>query len=237
MELVSAIILGLLGSIHCLGMCGPLALALPHKETDKLSLTTDAAVYNAGRILTYAILGYLLGWLGVSVRMAGFQQGLSIAVGVVILLGVSMPAILSHYRLAASFPNRIFNVFRGVFASLLKQQGRGSLFSLGLLNGLLPCGLVYAALGASITTGDAVQSSFYMALFGFGTFPMMLSVSFFGAMASMDWRKRMARIVPASLVAVSLLLILRGLSLGIPYVSPVLSKGEVLHDDCCSPAH
>ncbi len=211
--------LGLLGSLHCLGMCGPIAIALPGSNS-KLRLIISRFMYNTGRVLAYMLLGYVAGIVGKTIAFAGFQNSLSIAMGVLIIVAIVIP--LRFVTLL--FPSRIFGVFGSRFSTIWKGVfGRGtmsSLLAVGILNGFLPCGLVYVALAASLTTGGAFDSLMYMALFGLGTIPAMLTISLMGQIIDAKVRLRLSRLAPVGAVLLGCLLILRGMSLGIPYVSP-----------------
>jgi hypothetical protein len=211
-------IIGLLGSLHCIGMCGPLALALPATRTD---FVTGRIIYNAGRVVTYMLLGTIFGIVGQTFALAGFQRGLSIAAGLFMLA-----AAFGWHRLAA--PPVSF--LRGAWSRLIALKTRTALFGIGLLNGLLPCGLVYVALAGAAATGSALRGLLFMAGFGLGTIPAMLAVSLSGKMIHAGLRLKFQRIVPAALFALSVLFILRGLSLGIPYLSPDLHAGA---ESCC----
>lgn len=239
MFLWTAFIVGLVGSAHCAGMCGPIALALPLKSDNWFTRVGGGLVYNAGRIITYMILGAVFGMLGKGIHMAGFQLWASIIIGIAMIVMVVIPLIFKQ------LPS-LNNVFEGYSARLLggfrnmfHKGGTPSLFGIGLLNGILPCGLVYVAVAGAINTGDVVSAMLYMALFGAGTIPVMLAVSLAGTMISLKLRIFVNKLAPYVIVLLGVLFILRGLSLGIPYVSP---KAEALTPvvekahKCCHPA-
>ncbi len=222
----TAFMLGLAGSLHCAGMCGPLALALPHPGGGARGFVASRLAYNAGRIVTYSALGLVFGLLGRTLALAGIQRWLSVGAGSLMLLG-----LLFSTRLGAGTPAvRAVLRLKATFGSLLRRRSLGSLGLLGLLNGLLPCGLVYAACAGATATGGLLSGLAYMACFGLGTLPLMLGIGLTGRAFSPALRFRLQQLVPASLALVALLLILRGLSLGIPYVSPVLSAADPA---CC----
>ncbi|MFZ1685408.1 MAG: sulfite exporter TauE/SafE family protein [Candidatus Zixiibacteriota bacterium] len=233
----SALGLGFLGSLHCIGMCGPIALALPKGFNSKTALLVSRIAYNAGRILTYAILGVACGALGQMISMAGFQRWVSIVSGVLILLAIIAPKLLAGRIGPNRVIARIVEKFRAVWGRLFAVRSLTGLFGIGALNGLLPCGLVYVALAAAVASGTALQGAGYMALFGAGTFPAMFAISMFGSLMPEKIRRTLVRGIPVGATVLALLLILRGMSLGIPYLSPNLHPqapptSTKVHD-CC----
>ena len=218
----AAFILGLAGSLHCLGMCGPLALALPGGNRRWGPLLFSRLLYNFGRIFTYTLIGLAMGLLGRFVMFAGFQQKLSLVVGAALLLA------LLFYKRAGFLPNAVSGVQKKV-AVLLQVQHPAVLFPIGILNGLLPCGLVYAAAAASVIQGGVLAGGTFMFIFGLGTLPMMLAVSMtprlFG-IHRMPWAQKA---LPAALLVTGSLLLLRGMGLDIPYLSPAFQDQSA----CC----
>jgi len=238
MFLWTAFIVGLVGSAHCAGMCGPIALALPLKSENWFTRVGGGLVYNSGRIITYMALGAVFGLLGKGLHMAGFQLWASIVIGILMISMVVVPLIFkklpSLNTLFEGYSARLLTGFRNMF----RKGDTKSLFGIGLLNGILPCGLVYVAVAGAINTGDVLSAMFYMALFGAGTIPVMLAVSLAGSMISLKLRIFINKLSPYVIVLLGVLFILRGLSLGIPYVSP---KAEALTPvvekahKCCNP--
>lgn len=218
MQLWTAFLLGFVGSAHCAGMCGPLALALPHWGRGQGSFLIGRLLYNFGRIVTYAVLGAVFGLLGQGVALAGLQRWVSLTLGATILLGLLV---------APQFANRIpvtrgVNWLKGALGTMLQRRALPAMFGIGLLNGLLPCGLVYVACAAATATGGVISGMQYMIAFGLGTLPMLLAISLLGTKLQFALRFKVQRLIPASLLVVGLLLLLRGMALGIPYVSPKL---------------
>jgi uncharacterized protein len=225
-------VIGLLGSLHCLGMCGPLALALPGRQAKGVEYFLGRLLYNAGRVVMYALLGAGIGMVGGMFRMSGLQQWLSIVVGVLMLVGVLFPSRLT--ALLGKIPGfpALEGALRRALSALFARRSLGALLLIGLLNGFLPCGLVYVALGAASTTGGPAEAAVFMAGFGFGTIPAMLGVSLFGGRIGGTLRAKFSRAVPVVIAMVAVLLILRGMNLGIPYVSPKVTA-ETEEVDCC----
>jgi len=235
MELWTAFIIGLAGSLHCIGMCGPIAIALPLRDESKSRLLLGRVLYNTGRILTYALLGIIFGFIGSGFFIGGYQQGLSIVLGILMLLTLFLPSKYASYITGARLHEKLTGKLKSVWRKLMQKNSVGSMFLIGLLNGFLPCGLVYIALAGSVSTGTALGGAFYMAVFGIGTFPVMLAMSLVGQIFGFKIKSKLSRLLPIGVVLLATLFILRGLSLGIPYISPKIEKqtnGQTTVD-CC----
>jgi hypothetical protein len=183
-------------------------------------------VYNSGRILTYAVLGLGAGLVGRTVHVSGYQQGVSIVLGVFILLAVILPSRFGALLTGAKLHARLFEPLKQLWSRLFGRSSTSALFTVGLLNGFLPCGLVYVALAGAVTTGLPFEGALYMAVFGLGTFPMMLAVSLVGGLLGAGVRTKLRRMIPVGAVVLGMLFILRGMSLGIPYVSPKMEQHQ-----------
>jgi sulfite exporter TauE/SafE len=228
MELWTAFLLGLIGSAHCAGMCGPLALALPATGNRFAQFFIGRLLYNLGRVVTYAALGAVFGLAGQTFAFAGLQRWVSIVAGIVILAGLAAPRFFSGAT-AAGAVHRL----KSFFGMALRRRTPGSLFVLGLLNGLLPCGLVYVACAATTANDTVLRGIEYMIAFGLGTVPMMLGISLTGQKLQLALRFKLQRLIPAGLVVVGALLLLRGMALGIPHLSPRLSESPGATHSCC----
>jgi sulfite exporter TauE/SafE len=233
MEIISGFIIGILGSMHCLGMCGPLVIAVPARKDNRLSTIIDSLLYNSGRIFTYTLLGAIIGLLGASISLAGYQNVISITAGALLLVVVFFPRKLSASLSNIGIINKISTIFKKAFGKIIGQKTIGSIFSLGILNGLLPCGLVYVALTASIASGSVLGSASFMLFFGLGTLPMMASVFVLKSFVSIDFRRKINKLIPVGVTVVALILILRGMSLGIPLISPALPDHVKEKPSCC----
>lgn len=233
----TAFIVGLLGSFHCIGMCGPIAFALPVQSKSTWNLVKSRVIYNLGRIVTYGFLGGLVGLLGRGLVLSSSQQWLSIIIGSFILFFVILPHKISRrFEFLQPFQKTTFYV-KQKFGRLFRQKTSKSYVLVGLLNGFLPCGLVYLAMAGAIATGDILQGILYMAVFGLGTLPMMLTVALAGNFVKPKFKVRMYRLVPVFTVFLAILFILRGLNLGIPYVSPKITKTDTgIKAECCEVA-
>lgn len=232
MELISALILGLLGSAHCAGMCGPIALALPLVNQSWWTRITSGLTYNTGRVLTYALLGFLFGLLGKGIYLGGLQQWASIGIGVIMILSVIFPFIFRKINLESS-TYKMISLTKSLFGRLFAKRSYYSLFVIGLLNGILPCGLVYIALAGAIVSGEARDGLLYMTVFGVGTIPSMLAISVLGNVISVRFRNKIRRIIPFFIILIGILFILRGMNLGIKYISPKIDKREPTKMECC----
>jgi sulfite exporter TauE/SafE len=219
--ILAGLAFGALGSVHCVGMCGPLALSLPGADRLPGRFLVERLLYNGGRVVTYAVLGGLVGLVGRVVSLAGFQQVLSIGIGTAMVLVAIVPWVSRQVRRLEQAPSAFLRRVTAPIGTLYRSGGPAAMLLIGLLNGLLPCGFVYAALATAVTAGAPLASMTFMAAFGVGTGPAMLGVSLLGRLASTAWRTRLQRWMPAGLAAVGLLLIVRGLALG-GMLSPLL---------------
>ncbi|OLY92074.1 hypothetical protein SAMN05444008_106138 [Cnuella takakiae] len=220
--ITTAFLMGAVGSLHCVGMCGPLALALPLGHRSNSGRVVGGVLYNLGRITTYSLLGLVLGLAGQTFMSGKVQQVFSMVLGAGILLYLLLPVKLKATSAVSSAANKPFIQLRQALASLFRSKAYTSHYLVGVLNGLLPCGLIYMAVTTSFLTGSAIKGSLFMASFGLGTFPAMLAVVFFGNLANQQVRLQLRKAVPVFLGMMGVLLILRGMNLGIPFVSPEL---------------
>ena len=222
----TALLMGLMGGFHCIGMCGPIALALPNSSSNKWQYLRGRLSYNLGRVATYTAMGLLFGLFGLTLNLAGLQQGISIISGLLILLLQFAPGNFSgKISRFMGLPILVSRIKKS-FAFFLHKKGSAALFSIGLLNGILPCGFVYLALAGSLTAGSVAGAGMYMALFGLGTLPIMLTLSISGQLLSLRFKSRIQKAVPYVATCIALLFILRGLSLGIPYISPQMQPAH-----------
>ncbi|MDZ4663690.1 MAG: sulfite exporter TauE/SafE family protein [Bacteroidota bacterium] len=218
---LAAITLGLLSGFHCIGMCGPIAMALPvHKKTSTLKVISILA-YNFGRVITYSLFGVVFGLIGQSFSFFGLQQKLSIILGIGILIFLIFPYLSIKPN---AFYFNFINKIKTKISSLFNKNDLGSLFGIGLLNGLLPCGMVYIALAGALVGQTAFHSMLFMAVFGLGTIPFMFSVSYISQFISLKARNTIKKVQPFIIAIMAVLLIVRGLNLGIDHLSPKLNE-------------
>ena len=215
-----AFFMGFFGSLHCVAMCGPLMLALPGAGGSKWMEVFNRVLYQVGRVVTYGLLGFLIGLIGHTGSIKGWQQAITIGTGVV-LIGMGVFNLLGAYIPALSRKQQ------QCMAPIVRLMGRwlhrpGGSFMVGMLNGLLPCGMVYMAL-ASAVNADSLRNSFlFMTMFGFGTLPLLFVFSFAGEFSKPIFKKGFNRLLPFLYMLMGGWFILRGANLDIPYLSPLL---------------
>ena len=219
MQLWTAFLLGFVGSLHCAGMCGPLVLLTPHVGKSTAGFIASRLVYHAGRLAVYGAIGAAMGLAGHTFTMAGLQRWVALAAGLGLILGLLIAA-----RCNLKAPAwRTVVWLKTTFAVLLKQRTYASVFLLGAINGLLPCGLVYAAAAGAAATATVLGAFQFMIIFGLATMPMLLGIGFAGRRLRTWMGPRVQHLIPASIMFVAALLILRSLGLGIPWLSPAMS--------------
>ena len=222
MVLWTAFIIGMAGSFHCVGMCGPIALALPGKKSNVLKLIISRLLYNLGRMISYALLGGIFGTLGLGIFLAGYQRLVSIVLGVLIIVVVLIPANKFNTFLAKSGFQNYQKLSQQVFQKIIHLNLNAGLFFIGILNGFLPCGFVYMGLAGAVSTGSIHRGMLYMLLFGLGTLPIMFLTALLGDFLGIKLREKINRLLPIGAIILALIFILRGLSLGIPFLSPII---------------
>lgn len=185
---------GLLGSSHCLGMCGGFALSIGGRAAGMVDNLRRQAAYTAGRVFTYAFLGAVAGYVGFraaaqSAVLVNVQAVFSVAAGcLLIVVGLRSAGLLPRRGVAASTAG--FCPARTLFASFLTAPGLVNVFVAGVLTGFLPCGLVYAYLGLAVSSGSMLSGSAAMALFGLGTAPLMVLTGAGGGLLTLAARQR-----------------------------------------------
>ena len=218
--LYTAFIFGLISSFHCIGMCGPIAMMLPVDHQNPVRKAFQISTYHLGRLSAYAIIGLIFGALGKGFFLAGMQQHLSIAIGILMIVFIVVP---ERKLVQYNFSKPIYNIISKVKSALGKQfknKSYQSLFTIGLLNGFLPCGMVYVALFGAIAMQSVGYGMAYMILFGIGTLPLMSLVMYINSFITPNFRNKIQTVIPYVAVFIGCLFILRGLGLGIPFISP-----------------
>lgn len=205
-------------------MCGPIAFILPVDKSNKSKMIVQTFLYHFGRLLTYSIIGLLFGLIGKGLYLSGFQQRLSILMGVIMILTILTPTkILNKFNLTKPLYQSIGKV-KSNLGLYLKQKSNKAFFLIGFFNGFLPCGLVYMAIMGAISSGNIFSGALYMFLFGLGTIPMMTGAIYLGNFLKISIRNKIQKAIPIFVLIIGLLFILRGMGLGIPYLSPSDAK-------------
>lgn len=215
----TGLIMGLASSAHCLLMCGPLVMGMSSGGGPRAF--TKPLLYHGGRMGAYAGIGLLFGLLSEVVSLIPYQQAISLFTGILLLAGAAVSFVPSVGKAGLRAWQKLSPV---AFKSVRKLPRNLSVISLGILNGLLPCGMVYLAATASLHGGTVEYSMAYMLLFGAGTLPAMAGISFAGKFIRA--KRRIAGALPYMAMVMAFLFILRGLSLDIPYLSPDISFGS-----------
>ncbi|MFL1896230.1 sulfite exporter TauE/SafE family protein [Aquimarina sp. 2-A2] len=230
---LSAIILGLLGSFHCIGMCGPIAFILPLQHHQPVKKFFQLSLYHVGRLLAYGILGLFFGAIGERLYLFGLQQKLSIVIGLLMIVVIMLPTkTFAKYNLSKPI-HRLLSKLKTALGKELKKKTPDTFLTIGFLNGFLPCGLVYMAVFGAMAGGSLLEGSVYMMLFGVGTIPLMTIAVYAGSILNVKLRARLQKMIPVLVIIIGLLFIVRGLGLGIPYLSPKTPVAQVTADMEC----
>jgi len=232
----TGLILGLVSSFHCVGMCGPIAFLLPIDRSNKTKATFQVFSYHLGRICAYLLIGLVIGLLGKGVDLLGVQQYFSIAIGIGMLLFVTLPFTARKLKFNIGWYHKLLSKLKSQIGLNLKNKSMDTFLSLGFLNGFLPCGMVYIAAFTALTLGDVGQGSLYMLLFGLGTIPLMTAVVFLRNAVTPFIKRKLKNAAPIVIAVMACLLIVRGLGLGIAYLSPAkkidtISAAQECHPD------
>ncbi len=218
--LFTAFIFGLISSFHCIGMCGPIAMMLPVDRNNQAKKVTQIITYHLGRLFAYSTIGFIFGMLGKGFLLAGMQQKMSIFIGIAMILIILIPEkVVANYNFSKPIFKAISKI-KTTLGSQFKNKSYKSLFTIGLLNGFLPCGMVYVALFGAIAMQSPTLGILYMVLFGLGTVPMMSSIVYLNSFLTISIRNKIQKAIPYVAVFLGIVFILRGLGLGIPYISP-----------------
>ena len=215
-QFIAAFILGLLGSVHCIGMCGPISLLL---NTNSKNEIKDRLFYNLGRTVTYTMLGFFTGLFGLGLHLAGMQNLISIFSGILLIFFLLSPHIWKRFESKIYSFSLITKLKNLIYKIANQRQFLKSGFTLGILNGFLPCGMVYIAITASLQVGSVIGSAAFLSFFGFGTIPLMLLSSILTPRL-LNKFKLLNQLKVSLTVCLALIFILRGLNLGIPFISP-----------------
>ncbi|MCF2487582.1 sulfite exporter TauE/SafE family protein [Dyadobacter sp. CY347] len=219
-----ALTMGLLSSFHCIGMCGPIALALPVQKGNAWQRTSGLFVYNLGRACSYALLGAAVGIFGNALALMGYLKYVSVLAGLFMLAYVFWPKAFARFLVAPGFLRQPVNLIKKRMSALLHSRKLHGWFLLGSLNGLLPCGLVYLALMSSLATGSSAGGSIFMFVFGMGTWPAMMAVGFFKNWITPAVRSKFHQITPVFIAVAGIWLLYRSTMFEYPHAARSKAK-------------
>lgn len=228
--LINGLLFGLISTLHCAGMCGPLAMYVPGQV--KQNKVVFASLYQAGRVGVYLSVAALVFAIGISFSVFRLQQTLSIVMGSLMVLFVLWPMLKLPVPAFLKLPGN--NLLKKI-TRMLNSGKNSSAFTLGVMNGLLPCGAIYIAALYCATFSNLTDALAYMALFGLGTMPVFIAGWLFLSKQLSVKVRRFSVLYKLLPLIVGVLMILRGADLGIPYLSPELSakSNQTEIKDCC----
>jgi sulfite exporter TauE/SafE len=213
--LTLALSIGFFGSLHCAGMCGPLALVFCSHQTGKGSIL-PGVFYNIGRVITYMILGLVFGLIGSVFAMANIQMLVSVVLGVIMIFSFFLSIDLDRAIAASWLGRKVYQPVKLQLGYFLSRASSKPPILLGMLNGILPCGMVYIALAGAMSMPGIENAAIFMMFFGLGTFPMMMIFSSGIQWVRPSWRLRFQKILPYVTLLFGCALIYRGISTHIP---------------------
>lgn len=220
---LAALSLGFMSSLHCIGMCSPLAILIHGKN--KSRTLVNRMLYNAGRVVTYSAMGLLVGLFGSLFHFGGIQNIFSIFAGIIILAVLCFPAVSTRHL--PSWNAALIRV-KSALARKLKSHFPVSSFVAGLLNGILPCGLVYMALTFAVLQSTVYESIIFMTLFGLGTIPALVAMSY-GAHHIFKYMPfSVKKMQTAFLIVLAVIMIGRGIVHTTQHNQPLVDKEGVV---------
>jgi uncharacterized protein len=230
--MITSFLLGLFGSFHCIGMCGSIVLSLPYNNASSQSLSV--LQYNLGRILAYAVLGLIFGVFGKGLIISGVQQWVSVLAGILLIISVFIPKLIGIKWVIFKPLQFFYSKLKKKLSYLFKSQSKFRLLGIGFLNGFLPCGLVYIALVGALLSNSVIDAVLTMLMFGLGTSPSLIILMYSSKMISVNLKQKITKFIPVFIVLLGLIFLLRGLGLGIPYISPdhEVLKPEITQESC-----
>jgi len=214
----SAFLIGLAGSVHCVGMCGPLALAIPGASKDKgFTFFLRTIAYQISRISGYGVLGLIVGFFSQGMQFTGVQPYFSLLSGIVLLFlgffGI-IPEVnaFSKYPIIQHFQVKI----NRIIGTVMTNEHFSTPFVLGFLNAMLPCGMIYIALGTGLSSGNMSEAALYLISFGLGTLPLMFMMSLSGQFLSLQMRRSWQKTIPIIFMISGIILIYKGMNIDLP---------------------
>jgi len=193
---------------------------LPVDRSNSIKKAIQISVYHIGRLLAYSAIGLVFGLIGKKLYIFGLQQQLSIIIGVLMIVVVLLPyKTFNKYNLSKPL-HKLISKVKSSLGTALKKKSADTFLTIGFLNGFLPCGLVYMAVFGSLVSASITEGVLYMMLFGLGTVPLMTTAIYVGKFLNATIKQRIQKAIPVFVIIIGALFILRGLGLGIPYISP-----------------
>lgn len=226
-DLSAVFLIGLLGSAHCMGMCGGFVMIITQMPGSSQQRRVNQSLYFLGKTVTYMVLGAVAGafGLGLGSFFAGMQDILSIGLGLfLIVIGLGLIGVLKRFE-GVSFIGQLSG-FSKTLSWLLQRPHPASIFGVGLLNGLLPCGLVYGLLALAATSGHPLQGALTMGVFGLATIPALFLTGAAATVMRPVWRARLHLASGILVIVLGLVTITRGL----PGILPHASEGGPSHE-------
>jgi uncharacterized protein len=226
--------IGLASWLHCVGMCGPLMSIFADTNSRSKSLNTALLLHHTGRITTYMMLGLLVGAASDALRIIVVGSAVSMASGALLILFALVHIAGGHLHVPDPLA-RLMRRLGGTFADATATIPAARPLVLGILNGLLPCGVSLSAVIASATIPDPLLRLVFVASFGIATVPALFGIGKLVLRLAAVWQTRLRSAMTYVMLVVGVVVLLRGLSLDVPYVSPKLiaSDGEHAHNGCC----
>lgn len=231
--MITGFIFGLISSLHCVGMCGPLTLLLPLDKKNEVKFIVQFILYILGKSSTYALFGILFGVIGRGFFLAGLQQNIAIVSGLMLMILAFIP---EKRWIKFNFLTPLFkytNKIKSEFHFILKSKSNFKFYILGFFNGFLPCGLVYLSLFSALRFTTIGEVTLYMFVFGLGTLPLLFLFNRSSNFIKNKWNVTFQKIIPFFIFFIGLMMVLRGLSLNIPYVSPNIINLQVQKQSNC----
>ncbi len=223
-------LMGFTGSLHCAGMCGPIIWIMPFQVFSGFKRVLAIAMYHIGRISVYALMAIVLHSFK-ELFNPRVQQYVSVFSGVLLLIAGIITFIPGH---KIKFKLPWSEQVKTMLGKVIGNPGLGAITSAGILNGLLPCGLVYMALSATMVMPTAREAAMLMYVFGIGTVPMLVGITLLKSRIKLIKSGNINKFAPLIVFSFGLLFVLRGLNLGIPYVSPkVEMTSKEVKSSCC----
>lgn len=219
--IITAFVLGLGGSLHCLGMCGPLILMMPFKSGENSSTALNLTVYFVSKSVLYGVIGLVIGLFGLGIRGIMGQYLLSLVAGSFIL-GVTLWPVLNRWL---ALPSKLHLKMVDWYNRLNTRPRWYYFIVLGVFNALLPCVMIWVAAGASAVTADPVKGFLFMSIFGLGTAPALIAAFLSQSIIKRKLRLGLQRTSKIIAFVLGIVLLMRGLNLNIPHShSPVMNQ-------------